>query len=58
MDKDDHLKELQEALQAIAEGYSYRIEEHERPGFCYVIVDNPSYQEDNGDNPCLVFEAH
>ena len=50
------MKELNQALQAISEGYEYEVLE-ESDGTCFVCVENPDYQEDNGLNFRLVFEV-
>lgn len=40
-------------LRAIAEGYSVRGEDDR-----YVVVENPAFQPDNGEDPSLVFDLY
>lgn len=48
-------KELRAALTAIWEGHEFTIDETGEHNL--VIVENPNFQEDNGENPFLVFEV-
>lgn len=49
------MEELKAALTAIAEGYEFTIDTQGDHNM--VIVENPYFEEDNGENPFLVFEA-
>jgi hypothetical protein len=50
--KDTTPEDIKDVLVAIAEGYPVR-GEHDR----YVVVENPRYMPDNGENPCLVIDT-
>lgn len=44
--------ELRRALVAIAEGYPIRCDKDR-----YIVVENPSFQEDDGSDPFLVIDV-
>ena len=48
---DKQLSELLKALRAIAEGYSVETE-----GERYILVENPAYRPDSGEDPLLVID--
>lgn len=50
--------DVEKALKAIADGYSYRIQTPSQPDWPhgYIAVDNPDFKEDDGSDPFVVIE--